>query len=472
MTETKTTVSLGSAGWRNPALYDTPPLHYLKGFVQRTPNLLDGDLCRRVIEFAEANLEWEIEEKRYGHLRNADTTQLPEGSDLAKEVNAKLWPMAQEYIGKRPEFAGLKLTTRPLEVLRYNPGWSCNRHVDRHKTGSKAGTMQLFAHVTELNDDHEGGELGFWADLDVRPPQMGSSVMFPGSSPLLMHQVNTVRKAPRYAIVTWHDVQGEPPPGCPEHEREAAERRSALLGVLRARNAIEFKFFRLLLETFSTRDDIVACIRELSPIHIGPDWLGKWVGSAPADWLGFESDKLDSVVLEAFLYGNTGDALVAAVQGDVKEATAEHVAERLERMQSAPVLAPLFTREEPGEPFVLAEQTQALRTLYRHCQSGEGRHWSHGDFHEVGGGHWIDILSDGALALIYDLIPARDYQGRLSVRAMQQALTKLDWNEITGISEPKLTCEILDAQNRGVRFRGEVDGRQLYNEELPPLAGE
>jgi len=55
-----------------------------------------------------------------------------------------------------------------------------------------------------LNDDFEGGELEF-KEFNIKiKPEAGEIVLFSSGFPY-MHQVNSVTKGIRYAVVKWYD---------------------------------------------------------------------------------------------------------------------------------------------------------------------------------------------------------------------------------------------------------------------------
>ena len=53
-----------------------------------------------------------------------------------------------------------------------------------------------------LNNEFEGGELGFWDNTFTVKPTKGSVVVFP-SNFMYPHQVSKITKGTRYVIVTW-----------------------------------------------------------------------------------------------------------------------------------------------------------------------------------------------------------------------------------------------------------------------------
>jgi hypothetical protein len=86
-----------------------------------------------------------------------------------------------------------------LSIIKYGEGHHFVSHVDAGSNYSSAVSA-----VAYLNDNYEGGELGFpLLDLEFKP-DAGDIVMFP-SSFMHAHKVNVVKSGLRYAVGTWWD---------------------------------------------------------------------------------------------------------------------------------------------------------------------------------------------------------------------------------------------------------------------------
>lgn len=94
----------------------------------------------------------------------------------------------------------LKLSFKEgLTFIKYGEGHHFVSHVDAGSSYSS-----VVSAVAYLNDDYEGGELGFpLLDLEFKP-DAGDIVMFP-SSFMHAHKVNMVTSGIRYSIGTWWD---------------------------------------------------------------------------------------------------------------------------------------------------------------------------------------------------------------------------------------------------------------------------
>jgi hypothetical protein len=94
----------------------------------------------------------------------------------------------------------LKLSFKEgLTFIKYGQGHHFVSHVDDGSSYSS-----VVSAVAYLNDDYEGGELGFpLLDLEFKP-DAGDIVMFP-SSFMHAHKVNVVKTGIRYSIGTWWD---------------------------------------------------------------------------------------------------------------------------------------------------------------------------------------------------------------------------------------------------------------------------
>jgi predicted 2-oxoglutarate/Fe(II)-dependent dioxygenase YbiX len=81
--------------------------------------------------------------------------------------------------------------------LRYGPGGFYEDHVD------EAGeTGRILSCSILLNDDFAGGEMAWFDEALVVPPERGMVILFP-SSFLFPHAVLPVREGSRYSVVTW-----------------------------------------------------------------------------------------------------------------------------------------------------------------------------------------------------------------------------------------------------------------------------
>lgn len=88
-----------------------------------------------------------------------------------------------------------------FSVLRYRPGEHFREHVDTIAGHTSWGSRQLSA-VAFLNDDFEGGQLGFPRQGVLITPKAGTIVLFP-SSFTHPHEARDVTKGMKYSAVTW-----------------------------------------------------------------------------------------------------------------------------------------------------------------------------------------------------------------------------------------------------------------------------
>jgi hypothetical protein len=83
--------------------------------------------------------------------------------------------------------------------VKYGEGHHFATHVDHGANYSLAVSALAY-----LNDDYEGGELGFpILDLEIKP-KAGDIVVFP-SSYIYSHKVNVVKSGTRYSVLVGHD---------------------------------------------------------------------------------------------------------------------------------------------------------------------------------------------------------------------------------------------------------------------------
>jgi hypothetical protein len=105
-----------------------------------------------------------------------------------------------ETIEHYKEIFNLKLGWRAgLNFIKYGQGHHFVSHVD--DGSNESCTVSALAY---LNDDYEGGELGFpLLDLEFTP-EAGDLVFFP-SGFTHAHKVNPVKSGIRYSVLTWWD---------------------------------------------------------------------------------------------------------------------------------------------------------------------------------------------------------------------------------------------------------------------------
>ncbi len=121
-------------------------------------------------------------------------------------VRTAFTELVNTYIGE-----SLAWFERP-QLLRYKPGSFYVRHADSENQDPDIGTWTKtidrdFSLLIYLNDNFKGGELCFTKfNYQIRP-KTGMAVLFPSDN-RYMHEVQTITKGERYAIVSWGAIKG------------------------------------------------------------------------------------------------------------------------------------------------------------------------------------------------------------------------------------------------------------------------
>jgi len=116
---------------------------------------------------------------------------------LIKNEIFKMLPM---YVAKYPKLLLDQLTQ--CDLLKYNVGGKYEVHVD-----SFINARRELSCIINLNDEYEGGELGFYDASHTKEIlrcnlKKGGVIFFP-SNFIYPHKINPIKKGTRYSIVAW-----------------------------------------------------------------------------------------------------------------------------------------------------------------------------------------------------------------------------------------------------------------------------
>lgn len=112
--------------------------------------------------------------------------------DRCKEAISKLYGIEKEKIEEKQV---------PLSVVKWDPGTYLNLHVD--DLGFVTDN-HIPVHIY-LNDDYEGGEVGFPTHNILIKPKVGDFNVFPGNMHYA-HEVKKVLSGTRYTLPIWFTI--------------------------------------------------------------------------------------------------------------------------------------------------------------------------------------------------------------------------------------------------------------------------
>lgn len=123
-----------------------------------------------------------------------------------------------------------------------------------------------------------------------------------------------------------------------------------------------------------------------------------------------------------------------------------------------------------------AMDPELLRQLYRHARGELGNRVMFTNHHTFKSG-WINLRDPAALALVSAFVPLDDDDDMKKARRIaQNNLQAQAWNDILGIELPPIQIRVkIHGQEWGYRFVSAapaMKGRELMNEQLPPIPGD
>ena len=170
-------------------------------------NQIDQTMCKRLIALHQdsknVNVKGRIQQDNSNvvnvDVRQTDVFIIHERHSWVDELILNCAKIVNEQF----DFAVTGLLERP-QLLRYAaPSKGYDWHLD---IGMGDSSTRKISVSLLLNDDYEGGELGFFTDgeTDVKP-DIGTAIAFPS---YLSHRVLPVTKGVRWSLVCW--IAGEP----------------------------------------------------------------------------------------------------------------------------------------------------------------------------------------------------------------------------------------------------------------------
>ena len=177
--------------------------------------LVEQELCKKVITFFNENSELHQQGLSGGKIdenkkkstdlvifpKNLDQTNFVTLHEYIEELNKcyKLYKKEWPYLNEPFE----KLDVGPFNIQKYNEGGHFSKiHSERESLSS---LHRLFAFMTYLNDDFEGGETYFLHyDLFIKP-QTGKTLIWPAEW-THAHRGGIVKSGTKYIITGWLDI--------------------------------------------------------------------------------------------------------------------------------------------------------------------------------------------------------------------------------------------------------------------------
>lgn len=195
---------------------DLIPTYTLAGcieiFENVWPNPIDTiEMLERECSNPNSGLYWtKAETIGLGAKQNIRTNRLlpltylaeVENNSVAQHINNQFYKLLVASSNSYVKRFGINETLyhEHYNVLKYNSNQEYKPHYD-----GGTGVGRSISAVCYLNDDYEGGEIGFENfKVKIKPPA-GSLILFP-SNYAYMHTSYPILKGTKYALVTWiHD---------------------------------------------------------------------------------------------------------------------------------------------------------------------------------------------------------------------------------------------------------------------------
>jgi predicted 2-oxoglutarate/Fe(II)-dependent dioxygenase YbiX len=185
-------------------------MNNLQEYIITIDNAITPTLCDAILQEFKNEEEWQkTGVGNAGHvndkIRSAETIVISyqhvmeRNLEIRKNLDKYIYISISNVINKyNKKFSFCQIEEDSgYELLRYKEGQFYTQHTDSFKARPRAVSCSL-----ALNDDYEGGELGFFDRKMIIKAPKGSAVLFP-SNFMYPHEIMPVTKGTRYAIITW-----------------------------------------------------------------------------------------------------------------------------------------------------------------------------------------------------------------------------------------------------------------------------
>lgn len=183
----------------------------LNEFILHFENWIEPDFCDELLdEYADTNL-WEPTLTGSGydpdsrkcnainisddHIKNE--TNVEARHELDEYLFTRVSDLIQRYQFVHDDFLLEMQEDTGYELLKYEVGDFFLEHSDSFKENPRALTI-IFA----LNDNYEGGEIGFFKRELIYKLNVGDAIIFP-SNFMYPHEILPITKGTRFSVITW-----------------------------------------------------------------------------------------------------------------------------------------------------------------------------------------------------------------------------------------------------------------------------
>jgi hypothetical protein len=182
----------------------------LEDFVKVYDNIIDVDLCDRIIDEYKKSDKWaatmvgsgviDTNSRNCSVISLSDPAVIDENFEIRKfidvEVHQQLLEVVKKYSEEFPEFSPSIDTG--YDLLRYETGQFYKQHTDSFLQQQRSISCSVC-----INDDYSGGEFTFFdREIMIRGGK-GSVIVFP-SNFMYPHEIMPVTEGTRYSIITWY----------------------------------------------------------------------------------------------------------------------------------------------------------------------------------------------------------------------------------------------------------------------------
>lgn len=182
----------------------------LRGFIKVFDNVIDPNLCDRIIEEYRDDNNWQSAQVGGANIvnesiRRVTSIKLDDPYNIHKDFEKRykltydlseaIFFAIQKYKQIAPSMNADE--NSGYDLLRYQVGDFYKEHTDSFVSNPRHVSCSF-----HLNDDYEGGEFAFFNREFKIKAKKGSVVMFP-STFMFPHEILPVTKGTRFSIITW-----------------------------------------------------------------------------------------------------------------------------------------------------------------------------------------------------------------------------------------------------------------------------
>jgi len=184
--------------------------HTLEKYIKVYDNILDHNLCDRVINEYCSTDEWltsvvgaegkiDTSHRNVKEIHISSPPIVNENYESRHSIDKDLFACASkgiELYNKEFPYCNVE-EDQGYKLLKYDKGYFFKEHVDSFKAFPRAVTA-IFA----LNENYDGGHICFFKRNIKLKLKKGSILLFP-SNFMYPHEITEIKSGTRYSIVTW-----------------------------------------------------------------------------------------------------------------------------------------------------------------------------------------------------------------------------------------------------------------------------